>query len=182
MPTQTQLSDVPSPIDLQSEVDAKGWAESANQLRPWRVQFFEAISAAIPSERSARVLELGSGPGFLAEHIFRSHPSVHMTLLDFSEPMHALAMERLRPFAGRVSYVCRSFKEENWMEGLGTFDYIATNQAVHELRHKRYAERLHRSVRSILNLDGHGSWFLFWFPCNFKYIIIFKVVPDIFCI
>jgi hypothetical protein len=77
-----------------------------------------------------------------------------MTLLDFSEPMHALAMERLRPFAGRVSYVCRSFKEENWMEGLGTFDYIATNQAVQELRHKRYAERLHRSVRSILNLDG----------------------------
>lgn len=154
MPTQSQPLDVPSPIDLQSEVDAKAWAESANQLRPWRTQFFEAISAAIPSDRAARVLELGSGPGFLAEHILHSHPDVKMVLLDFSEPMHALAMERLNPFAGRVSFVCRSFREDDWTYGLGTFDYVVTNQAVHELRHKRYAEGLHHSVRSILNAGG----------------------------
>lgn len=152
--TQSEPLDVPSPIDLQREVDAKAWAESANRLRPWRNQFFEAVSAAIPSDRAARILELGSGPGFLAEHILRSHPAARMVLLDLSEPMHTLAIERLKPFAGRVSYVCRSFKGEDWTDGLGTFDYIVTNQAVHELRHKRYAESLHRSVRSILNVNG----------------------------
>ncbi len=152
--TQSQPFDVPSPIDLQSEVDAETWAESANELRPWRMDFFRAISAAIPSNRSARILELGSGPGFLAEHILRSHPAVQMVLLDFSEPMHALAMERLQPFAGRITYVCRNFKEDDWTDDLGTFDYVVTNQAVHELRHKRYAERLHRSVLSILDVDG----------------------------
>lgn len=154
MRTQSQPLDVPSPIDLQSEVDAKAWAESANQLRPWRTQFFEAISGAIPSDRPARVLELGSGPGFLAEHILRSHQAVDMVLLDFSEPMHAFARERLKTFTRRVIYVCRCFKEECWMDGLGTFDYVVTHQAVHELRHKHHAGSLHGSVRSILNVDG----------------------------
>lgn len=40
------------------------------------------------------------------------------------------------------------------MEGLGTFDHVITNQAVHELRHKRYAEPLHKQVRSVLQLEG----------------------------
>ena len=59
MRTRFQPLDVPSPIDLQSEGNAKAWAESADQLRPWRTRCFEAIGAAIPSDRSARVLEVG---------------------------------------------------------------------------------------------------------------------------
>lgn len=146
--------DVPSPIDLQAEADALAWAESANTLRPWRLAFFEAISNAIDSTRAVRVLELGSGPGFLAEHILSAHPLAEMVLLDFSKPMHRLAMERLQRFSGRVTCVERSFKKADWMSGLGLFDYVVTNQAVHELRHKRYAEPLHRQVRSVLDDGG----------------------------
>ena len=41
-------------------------------------------------------------------------------------------------FGNRVLYVERSFREANWPTGLGHFGCIVTNQAVHELRHKRH--------------------------------------------
>lgn len=146
--------DVPSPIDLQAAEDAKAWADTANLHRPWRARFFETIAEALDPTRPARVLELGSGPGFLAEHVLRSRPSIDMVLLDFSAPMHDLARTRLQAYSHRVRYVQRSFKESQWMQGLGAFDYVITNQAVHELRHKRHAEPLHRQVRSVLSGSG----------------------------
>ncbi len=146
--------DVPSPIDLQDEADARAWAESANALRPWRATFFQAIAEAMDPSRQTRVLELGSGPGFLAEEILQRCPLATMVLLDFSAPMHRLAGERLKRFADRVTYVERSFKNDDWMTGLGAFDHVVTNQAVHELRHKRYTEPLHRKVRSVLREGG----------------------------
>ena len=151
---ESQPQDVPSPIDLQAEADAQKWAESANAVRPWRMQFFEAIALAIDSKRPARVLELGSGPGFLAEQVLSRCGQVEMVLLDFSSPMHKLARERLLRHSNRVQYIERSFKAENWMEGLGSFDYVVTNQAVHELRHKRYAVPLHKQVLSVLRPEG----------------------------
>lgn len=147
-------ADIPSPIDLQAAADARAWAEAANVVRPWRATFFEAIAQATAADRPVRVLELGSGPGFLAEQVLRTRPLAEMVLLDNSEPMHALARERLQACANRVRHVQRSFKDEGWAEGLGTFDHVVTNQAVHELRHKRYAEPLHRQVRSVLRPGG----------------------------
>jgi predicted methyltransferase len=34
------------------------------------------------------------------------------------------------------------------------FDAVVTNQAVHELRHKRYAAELHKQVRAVLKPGG----------------------------
>lgn len=150
----TQI-DVPSPIDLQSESDAREWASRAMVVRPWRIDFFNAISDQLAgTDANVRVLELGSGPGFLAEHVLRAHPNVHIALLDFSEPMHQLAKERLTGFPGRATFLTRSFKEAGWSDGLGMFHYVVTNQAVHELRHKRYAAELHAQVRNVLLPGG----------------------------
>lgn len=146
--------DVPSPIDLQAEADARAWAAAANEVRPWRLTFFEAIAEALPGDRPLRVLELGSGPGFLAEHLLRRNPQVQVVLLDFSAPMQVLARERLQPFADRVTHVERSFRDEGWADGLGRFDAVVTNQAVHELRHRRHAPALHRQVRAVLEEGG----------------------------
>jgi cyclopropane fatty-acyl-phospholipid synthase-like methyltransferase len=156
-------ADVPSPIDLQAEADARAWAEQANALRPWRSTFFETMAEALDASRPLRVLELGSGPGFLAEVVLQRRPQVEMMLLDFSEPMHRMARERLQPFQGRVSHELRSFKSPDWMDGLGCFDAVLTHQAVHELRHKRYTQPLHQQVRGLLN-DG-GSYLMsdHWF-------------------
>jgi len=73
--------------------------------RPFREEFFEAITNELRRQREAEltVLELGSGPGFLAEHILSKLPSVKMCLLDFSPAMHSLARRRLDTYADRVT-------------------------------------------------------------------------------
>src|SRR5262245_7969851 len=120
------------------------------QQRPWREQIFQRIVAelrTIKATPSLRVLELGFGPGLLAQSILESFTDVRSTMLDFSPAMHALARERLGPRMERVRPVVADFKRNGWSEGLGTFEAIVTNQAVHELRHKRHTLSLHRTVR-----------------------------------
>ncbi len=147
------FSDIPSPIDLRRMEYARDWADSAMAKRPWRVEFFEAFAAAIAQAaqgRFVRILELGSGPGFLAEHLLKALPSIEYVALDFSPSMHELAAQRLGIHAERVRFVERNFREESWPHGLGTFEVVVTLQAVHELRHKHYAAGLHSQVRQIL--------------------------------
>lgn len=146
-------ADVPSPIDLRRPEDAKQWAESAMSKRPWRVEFFAAFADVINAAsgaRPCRVLELGSGPGFLAEHLLRTHAALGYVALDISAAMHELAVQRLGTLASRVQFVERSFREAAWLDGLGHFDFVVTHQAVHELRHKRRAIALHTQVRQLL--------------------------------
>lgn len=101
-----------------------------------------------------RILELGSGPGFLAKCLLDSVDHVTYTLLDFSPVMHVLAKARLGTLAVRAEFVERNFKESNWTAGLGKFECVVTNQAIHELRHKRHAPILHAQVKSLLTPRG----------------------------
>jgi SAM-dependent methyltransferase len=154
---RTMIEDVPSPIDLQDMQTAREWAASALSKRPWRTEFFAAFAALIAASsavRRCRALELGSGPGFLAEHLLRSHATLDYVALDFSSAMHELAAERLGALASRVQFVERSFREPTWAQGLGQFDFVVTNQAVHELRHKRHASALHAQVKPLLLRGG----------------------------
>ena len=145
--------DVPSPIDLRLMEDARPWAETALGKRPVRPEFFDTFARLIGAD-GARVLELGSGPGFLADHLLRAWPGLHYVALDFSPAMHQLAAQRLGERAARVTFIERSFRELHWVEGLGPFDFVVTHQAVHELRHKDYAATLHAQVRPLLAAAG----------------------------
>jgi len=145
--------DVPSPIDLRRMSDARPWAETALARRPVRPEFFDAFAREIGRD-GARILELGSGPGFLAEHLLGAWPGLDYTALDFSPAMHQLAAERLGERAARVRFVQRSFREAAWVDGLGPFDVVVTHQAVHELRHKDHATTLHAQVRPLLAAGG----------------------------
>src|SRR5579862_4752303 len=137
-------NDVPSPIDLRLMSDAMEWQATAMSKRPWRSEFFDAIARNVADAQL--ILELGSGPGFLAEHLLRNSPTVRMVLLDFSRAMHELAQQRLGALASRVEFVERDFKAIDWSMNLSSFDAVVTHQAVHELRHKRHATALHRHV------------------------------------
>ena len=147
-------ADVPSPVDLRKMSAAKEW-ESLAMQRPFRMDFFEAFTNELQqlNKASLHVLELGSGPGFLAHHLLSDVAGLTITLLDFSPAMHELARKRVGKKVGHVKFIERSFKETSWSEGLGKFDAVITNQAVHELQHKRYATTLHEQVRPLL-IDG----------------------------
>jgi SAM-dependent methyltransferase len=148
------LLDVPSPIDLREMSDARQWADEAMVKRPWRTEFFAAFAEVLDAGNARRVLELGSGPGFLAQYLLQALPALDYVALDFSPAMHQLAAERIGGDAHRVRFVERSFREPDWVEGLGPFDHVVTNQAVHELRHKRHARALHEQVRGLLAPGG----------------------------
>jgi SAM-dependent methyltransferase len=124
--------------------------------RPWRRAFFRSFVAELESLVAAEgsILELGSGPGFLARQILDALPRVAYTALDFSAPMHALAAERLGPLARHVQFVQADFKASDWAAGLSSYDAVVTIQAVHELRHKRHAASLYTVVRRLLRPGG----------------------------
>jgi len=124
--------------------------------RPWRQSFFRRFVAELEPRLSAggSILELGSGPGFLARQLLEALPRVAHTALDFSAPMHALAEERLGPLAQRVRFVQADFKTSEWAAGLSSYDAVVTMQAVHELRHKRHAASLYEVVRRLLRPGG----------------------------
>lgn len=148
--------DVPTPIELRDPATAHAWAREADLKRPWREQLRGAIADALHASSLPvrRVLELGSGPGQLAERVLRSCAVERYTLLDFSPPMLELSRERLGPHPAAM-FVLADFKQPGWTRSIeAPFDAVITMQAVHELRHKRHMLGLYRQVLELLCPGG----------------------------
>src|SRR5690349_11707497 len=106
--------DIPPGVDFLSEEAARKWAAEAEAKLVSRTNVFttfvHAITAHAPPVRNA--LELGSGPGFLAEYILSRCPAIeNYALLDFSPHMLAMSRKRLDAFGHRVSFLQINFKE-----------------------------------------------------------------------
>jgi SAM-dependent methyltransferase len=155
-PGEQSDADVPSPIDLRDPKDAREWVATAEQKRPWRGRFRQVITDRVRAAATGpvRVLELGSGPGLLAEAILRACPVSQYTLLDFSAPMLEMSRERLAEHVA-VSFVCSDFKRPGWTQALqAPFDAVVAMQSVHEIRHKRHLPGLYREVLGLLRPGG----------------------------
>lgn len=152
------MNDVSSPIDLRNYEDALEWQETANIKRPWRKDFFDYYVELMKTNRSdpCDILELGSGPGFLVQHLLSQLDHIEYTAFDFSEVMHQLAQKKLNGSEqSRAKYFVGNFKESNWQNALDQkYDFIIIHQALHELRHKQHAANFHKIVRTLLNPDG----------------------------
>ena len=151
-----QNDDVPYGDDWDSAAVAAGWAEVADQKRPWRSQIRDHIAGIVATlPQHTRVLELGSGPGLLARRVLDRCPSIATyTLLDFSEHMLGLSRERLVAFPA-VTFVLGTFKSDDCPCHVGgPFDCVLAMQSVHELRHKRHATRLYEQIYQVLSIPG----------------------------
>jgi SAM-dependent methyltransferase len=151
------LPSIPNAINFHDIRDAEQWSSYTTRKLPWRVDFFAEIARQINQccAKPVTVLELGSGPGILAEWILCNCIVSAYTLLDFSAAMHALSRERLKPFRDRTHSLQRDFRSEDWLRGLGKFDAIVTMQAVHEMRHKEHVPGLLAQIPSLLNDTGY---------------------------
>ena len=150
-----KIYEVPSPIDLRNAPDAIQWSNEANIKRPWRYDIYKCYVELIQSRGYLTVLELGSGPGFLAQYLLEYLPEIHYSAFDFSEPMHELSKAKLSQIQlERTRYILGDFKQNNWTEHLGCYDVVIIHQALHELRHKGYATTFHHTVRSLLKPKG----------------------------
>jgi cyclopropane fatty-acyl-phospholipid synthase-like methyltransferase len=100
------------------------------------------------------MLELGSGPGHLAEHLLHHCQVKKYVALDFSNAMHALARERLERFSGKTAFVQMDFRKSSWTNGLENFSAIVTMQAAHETRHKKHLAGFLRAAGEALRPNG----------------------------
>jgi len=112
--------DVSSPLDWCDPRDAREWERTAPE-RPGRAEIFQAIGRELLplAKTQLTILELGSGPGFLAAYLLDMLPAGRLTPLDLSAPMHDLARARLSRHATSVRFVERSFKEPRRSRDLG---------------------------------------------------------------
>ena len=100
------------------------------------------------------MLELGSGPGLLAERVLRSCAIESYTLFDFSRPMLDLSRERVGDHPA-TKFVLGDFKQQDWTRAVSApFDAVVAMQAVHEIRHKRHVPGLYRQVHETLCPGG----------------------------
>ncbi|MDQ9021391.1 class I SAM-dependent methyltransferase [Acinetobacter sichuanensis] len=147
------IQEVASPIDLRNPQDAALWASEANEKRPWRYEFFNYYSRLINNLniQPISILELGSGPGFLAQYLLEKCANIDYSALDFSEAMHELSRSKLSAQQlEKTTFYVADFKTTTWADHLPQYDVIIIHQALHELRHKSYALNFHCQVRKLL--------------------------------
>jgi SAM-dependent methyltransferase len=149
---------VPSEHHFDDPAYVRAWTDGINERRPTRLQVFAQIAEALATQPApvSRVLELGSGPGMLAEHLLQHVDTIdEYTLFDFSEPMHELARERLAPFASRTVHVVGSFLDDQWINTVSPpYDAVVSLQAVHELRDATLIPGLYREAHRLLAPGG----------------------------
>jgi SAM-dependent methyltransferase len=149
-------ADVPPGVDFLDAEQVRAWVSACETDKPWRDpvrrRFADQVRALPPG---ANVLELGSGPGYLAQSVLESCPNLESyTLLDFSEHMLALSRERLARFEA-ARFVKADFKSADWRQDCSPpYAAVLAMQAVHEVRHKRHVPGLYRQIRDLL--EPHG--------------------------
>ena len=107
-------NDLPYGENFHDAAEAAAWAQAASRKRPWRPMIFDHFVAALTATdiSAPRVLELGAGPGFLAEHVLDRCPALERyTLLDFSGAMLAQSRARLVRHAVRTELYKGRFQE-----------------------------------------------------------------------
>lgn len=143
------------PHDYFDENYVQEWERIANSRRPFRIQFFDAFAAELQPLAEAKILELGSGPGFLAEYILTRCRVAAYHLFDFSPPMLKLSRARLAGFADRVFAHEGSFLDEGWWKSLpGPFDAVISMQAVHEALRVEHIPQLYAESRLLIKAGG----------------------------
>jgi tRNA (cmo5U34)-methyltransferase len=87
-----------------------------------------------------RFLDLGAGAGAFAQLVMQAHPRSSGILVDFSEPMIAVAEQRLAPQNGRWKYARADLSTPEWLQVLPEgerYDAIVSGFCIHHLPDER---------------------------------------------
>jgi SAM-dependent methyltransferase len=146
--------------DLKTRADVDQWLNRINNDRPERYEVMQHIGqqiAALPFPRP-QVVELGLGPGLLAEVLLARLPQITYTGLDFSEVLLACARARLARFADRVEIIRTDLNQDGWTMQLSARPQaMISMQSLHDLGGEGEVNRIYRLARELL---GPGGLFL----------------------
>jgi SAM-dependent methyltransferase len=133
-----------------------GWADRFAPT-PERMKLFKVISselkARIPKEGC--VVELGIGPGYLADHLLGELPGIRYFGVDFSGPMLDIARQRLKPHSSRIAYVQADLVKDNWWTSIPTSVHaIVSTWALHDLGSQENVEVVYKNCAQVLGDGG----------------------------
>jgi len=135
---------------------AAEWADrfvpSPSRLQLFNIIFSE-LKAQIPS--NGCVVELGIGPGYLADHLLRKMPEVHYWGVDYSLPMLNIAQERLWLHSNRVSFVQADLVKDRWWTAIPTLvNAFVSTWALHDLGSQKNTELVYQNCKRALQDGG----------------------------
>ncbi len=142
--------------EFHDEEFVTGWAERFAPT-PDRLKLFDLMLSELGSQipPNGCVVELGIGPGYLAEYVLRMMPEIRYYGVDFSAPMLDISRQRLRPYSTRVGYVRADLVKDRWWSGLATsVDAIVSSWALHDLGSQENVESVYRSCAEVLRDGG----------------------------
>jgi SAM-dependent methyltransferase len=133
-----------------------GWADRFAPT-PERMALFERmhaeLAAALPPD--ATLVELGVGPGYLAEYLLDALPQVRYWGVDFSRPMLELAGSRLRAHGPRLGLLRADLLTDAWWRGVpAPIDAVVTTWSLHDLGSQANVEAVYRSCARELRSGG----------------------------
>jgi tRNA (cmo5U34)-methyltransferase len=109
--------------------EAAEWDELARRYQTRYDEMVRDLLSRLRIAHGARVLDLGSGSGGVAEMLLERHPAARVTLLDLSSNMLEVAERRLRRFSPRASFIQGAFEDMP----PGPFDAVMSTLALHHI-------------------------------------------------
>lgn len=135
---------------------AAGWVDRFVPT-PSRLALFDLILTELESRIPGNgcIVELGIGPGYLADHVLKAMADIRYYGVDFSAAMLDIAQARLRPYSSRVAFVQAELVNDRWWETLPTpVHSIISTWALHDLGSQEATEVVYRNCARILPEDG----------------------------
>ena len=142
--------------EFHDEAFVQGWA-ARFQPNLERLKLFQTIYAELNQWMPAngRILELGIGPGYLAEFLLAKMPHIQYIGLDFSQPMLKLAQDRLAPYPTRLQLIQADLIRDEWWRDLPQpINGIVTTWALHDLGSPQYTAQVYQACHAILPPGG----------------------------
>ncbi len=142
--------------EFHDEEFVAGWADRFVPT-PERLALFNIIFSELKSRNPPNrcVVELGIGPGYLADYLLRVMPEIQYYGVDFSSPMLDIARQRLTPHLARVTYVQADLVKDDWWTNIPTpVDTIVSTWALHDLGSQENVEVVYKSCAQVLQDGG----------------------------
>ncbi len=133
-----------------------GWAERFTPT-PERLELFNVMLSELKLHipPNGCVVELGIGPGYLADYLLSAMPEIQYYGVDFSRPMLDIAQQRLKLHSDRAAYLQADLVKDNWWTGIpASVNAIVSTWALHDLGSQQKVELVYKSCAQVLQDRG----------------------------
>jgi len=135
---------------------AQEWSDRFEPT-PARQRLFDMMTDVLSEDLDSDIciVELGTGPGYLASHILAKLTQVEYECVDFSAHMLSIAEERLSSFIGPVHFTQADLTAGDWTDALSLKPTaVVTTWALHDLLSKESIARVYDMVYRVIPSGG----------------------------